>query len=242
MRTLALLGWLTIPVMLGAYHYGPGQERARLDGVAVVLERAERQAAEEDFDAAIRSYDEALAGLPSDRVAEARRVRLEKAKAQMLARQLPEANAELKGLVDELDADDSADATLRDDALATLANSQYYMTWLMRLEGLPREEWEPEIEGARQSYRLLARRAADRGDSTLAGRHQEDLESAIRLARMEPGDLQGLALPKQCQNCKSGQCKGNKPGRKPGRKPSESKDRKDARGASSGPPPDNAGS
>ncbi len=26
------------------------------------------------------------------------------------------------------------------------------MTWLMRLEGLGADEWEPEIESARQTY------------------------------------------------------------------------------------------
>ena len=71
-----------------------------------------------------------------------------------------------------------------------------------------------------------------------ARRHREDLESAIRLARLDVGELQGLAIPTQCQGCKSGQCK--KPGRKPSNSKSEQK--KDARGASSGPPPDKSGS
>ena len=55
---------------------------------------------------------------------------------------------------------------------------------------------------------------------------------------MDVGELQGLAIPTQCQGCKSGQCK--KPGRKPGKSNSDQK--KDARGASSGPPPDKSGS
>ena len=45
------------------------------------------------------------------------------------------------------------------DARGALANAQYYTTWLMRLEGLPREEWQPEIEASRQNYKLLAERA-----------------------------------------------------------------------------------
>ncbi len=240
MRTLALLSWLMIPVLVGAYHYGPGQDRLRLDDVSTVLSQAERQAADEDYAAAVRTYEQALTMLPADRVAESRRVRLERAKAQMLARLLPEANADLTTLVDEISSDNSPDPKLLADAREVLANSQYYLTWLMRLEGLPRAEWEPLIEGARQTYRLLAQQAEDQGDAKALERHEEDLESAIRLARMEPGDLQGLAIPKQCQNCKSGQCKNR--GRKPGRKPSNSKEKKDARGASSGPPPDNAGS
>jgi hypothetical protein len=67
----------------------------------------------------------------------------------------------------------------------------------MRLEGQPAEVWEPEIEGARQNYRLLAEQAAARGDAGALKKNQEDLESSIRLARMELSELQGLPLPSQ---------------------------------------------
>jgi hypothetical protein len=78
-----------------------------------------------------------------------------------------------------------------------MANAQYYMTWLMRLEGLGRDAWEPEIESARQTYKLLAEQAEQRGDTPAAKTHQEDLESAIRLARLDLSELQGLPLPSQ---------------------------------------------
>ena len=65
---------------------------------------------------------------------------------------------------------------------------------LMRLEGRAKEDWEPEIEGARQHYALLAQNSTDEAER--AKRH-EDLESAIRLARMDLGELQGLPLPSQ---------------------------------------------
>ena len=71
------------------------------------------------------------------------------------------------------------------------------MTWLLRLEGKPREEWEPQIEAARQGYRLLAEDAERRGDQVLGRRSKEDLESAIRLERLQIQDLQGLPLPSQ---------------------------------------------
>ena len=133
----------------------------------------------------------------------------------MFAHQLPEANAALRELVDQMQDDKTADPALRDEAREALANVQYYMTWLMRLEGLGADEWEPEIESARQTYRLLAEQAEAAGDQTAAKRHREDLESAIRLARLDVGELQGLDIPTQCQGCKSGQCK--KPGKKPGK-------------------------
>ena len=62
----------------------------------------------------------------------------------------------------------------------------------MRLEGLTREQWEPEIEAARQNWRLLAETAVTAEEKS---QHQKDLEAAIRLARLEIEDLQGLPLP-----------------------------------------------
>ncbi len=243
MRTLVLLGWLMVPVVFGAYHYGPGQEKLRLDNVSHLLAKADSLAAGDQWQAASSKYEEALALLPEGRVGDARRIRLQRAKVQMLGHQLPEANAALRELVDQMEDDKSADPKVRDEARETLANAQYYMTWLKRLEGLGAEEWEPEIESARQTYRLLAEEAEAAGNPESARKHREDLESAIRLARLELAELQGLDLPKQCSNCKSGQCKkpGKKPGgKKPGQKPQEEK--KDARKAGSGPPPDNSGS
>jgi hypothetical protein len=239
MRTFVLLGWLLVPVVVGAYHYGPGQEKLRLDDVSRVLADADRLAAEQDWQAAATRYDQALALLPAGRVADARRIRLQRAKVQMFGHQLPEANAALRDLVDQMEDDKTADPELRDQARDALANAQYYMTWLMRLEGLGAPEWEPEIESARQTYRMLAEQDEAKGDKESARKHREDLESVIRLARMDLGDLQGLDLPKQCQNCKSGQCK--KPGKKPGSKP-KGEEKKDARKAGAGPPPDNSGS
>ena len=238
MRTLVLLGWLLVPVAFGAYHFGPGQERLRLDDTAAVLAEADRLAAAEDWQSAVAKYDAAQAMLPEGRVEEVRRVRLKRAKAQMFAHQLPEATRALQELVEQLQGDKTASAQLRDEAREAQANAQYYITWLKRLEGLGEQEWEPDIESARQTYRLLAEKAESAGDQVAARRHSEDLESAIRLARMDVGELQGLAIPTQCQGCKSGQCK--KPGRKLGKSNSDQK--KDARGAGAGPPPDKSGS
>ena len=242
MRTLVLLGWLMVPVLFGAYHYGPGQEKLRLDDVSNVLADADRLAGAEQWQPALSRYDEALKLLPDGRVDEARRIRLQRAKVQMFAHQLPEANVALRELVDQMEDDKTADPRLRNEARESLANAQYYMTWLMRLEGLGAAEWEPEIESARQTYRLLAETAEAAGDQASARKHREDLESAIRLERMELAELQGLDIPKQCSCCKSGQCK--KKGKGAGKKPSQGKkeEKKDARSAGAGPPPDNSGS
>jgi hypothetical protein len=139
------------------------------------------------------AFTDALRALPAGRVAERRRLVLERAKCRMFVSRLPEANAELAALVRELQADSAADAELLRDARRTLANSEYYMTWLLRLEGAGREDWEPRIESARQNLRLLAE---DDGTSDVRG-VQEDLEATVRLARMDLTELQGLPLPSQ---------------------------------------------
>jgi hypothetical protein len=197
MRVFLLLVWLMIPVVGVAYHFGPGQERQAMDDVARSLEAMQRAAAAEQWDDVIAACDAALAKLPKDRVAEGRRIALERAKARMFVKQLPLAHQELEGLVGDLRADENCDPKLLTEAQAALANSQYYMTWLMRLEGKSRDEWDPEIESSRQIYRLLAEQAQQNGDEKLAKTCREDLESAIRLARMDLKDLQGLPLPSQ---------------------------------------------
>jgi len=193
-RILLLTGWAMLAVGFWAWHAGAGQDYVKLDEASKLLRAAEAAAAGQDYATAVEKYNEALAALPAGRTAEGRKIRLERAKAQMLAKQLPDANADLKTLVDELAADPAADPKLLADARSTLANSQYYMTWLMRLEGFGQDVWEPEIEAARQTYKLLAEQASDPKQRQ---KHQEDLEAAVRLARMDLGELQGLPLPSQ---------------------------------------------
>ncbi len=211
MRKLLLFVWLLLPAAAVAYHYGPGQDRLHSDSAANAAERADqlaRQAralAAAEGDEAAKSlwaeaesaYSEALDSLPDTSVNEARVLRLERAKAQMFLSKLPDAHHELTALVEELSADTSADPKLLADARGALANAQYYRTWLMRLEGAPAEEWQPEIEASRQNYKLLAEQSEEAGDVLLAKANQENLESSIRLERMNISDLQGMPLPSQ---------------------------------------------
>lgn len=211
MRKLLLFLWSLLPIGAGAYHYGPGQDRMRVDQAATAIDRAETlasdaaelasiqgdEAARDLWMAAEAAYAEALDELPADKVDEGRRLRLERAKAQMFVSRLPEARRDLEQLVGELEGDSSVDPALLADARGALANAQYYTTWLKRLEGAPREDWEPEIDASRQNYKLLAEELDRRGDTKLAALAKEDLESSIRLARMDLADLQGLPLPSQ---------------------------------------------
>jgi hypothetical protein len=211
MRKALLVFWLLIPIAAGAYHYGPGQERMTMDEVAALLDEAEShvQAAQdllqgeeetvarEEWALAETAYEEALRILPEENLEENRRIRLERAKTQLNISKLPEAHGDLKTLVDELSRDPNVDPELLESSRDALANSGYYMTWLMRLEGAPREEWEPEIESARQLYKLLATTADKNGEQAVKQQHQENLEAAIRLERMDLTELQGLPIPSQ---------------------------------------------
>ncbi len=235
MRLFMILCWLMVPVLAWAYHLGPGQTQLKLDDSSSLLRQASLAAAKDDFTGSRTLLSEALAKLPADRVVDAQVIRLELAKAQMQSGQLPEARLALDGLLQELQAADTVDEQLVAETRAALANAQYHMTWLMRLEGLPAEEWEPEIDAARQHYRLLAEAAQAADQSDKLASHQHDLESAIRLARMDLDELQALKLPSQCQGCCSGQC--DKPGKKKGKK----KSKKKSAGSNLGPLPDGSG-
>ena len=198
MRNILLVGWLVIPVGAWAYHEGPGQHRVALEEADTVMLAAHEAASGGDWKAAIREYEAALEALPKDpdaydqRVAQ--RLQIELNKARMQSAGLIEARDELATLVEQMQAEQGSDPALLRDARQALARSQFYKTWLMRLEGLDRKVWEPEIEAARQNWRLLAEQAGTAQERTL---HQEDLEAAVRLARLEMEDLQGLPLPSE---------------------------------------------
>jgi hypothetical protein len=194
MKTLLITLWCLLPIGLAAFHFGPGQDLLKFDDTEAQLAQAREAVANEEWGEAVETYQDALAKLPRQEKQLAYQIRLETAKAMMLNKQLPTARQDLAKLVTDLDNDEAAPQKLRDAARSTLANARYYMTYLMKLEGLPDTAWEPEIEAARQEYKLLATSAAN---SELAKRSADDLESAIRLARMDPAELYGLPIPSQ---------------------------------------------
>jgi hypothetical protein len=211
MRRLFLLAWLLVPVGAGAYHFGPGQERLREDEMAVLIDAGRKSAAtarataaregddaaRSDWVDADEAFTQALALVPAEQKDLARVLRVERAKAREFTGKLFDARAELEQVVNDLTTDPTADKQLLGEARDALANAQYYSTWLLRLEGAPKEEWGPQIEASRQNYKLLAQEAADRKDVEVAALATKDLEAAIRLERMSLEDLQGLPLPSQ---------------------------------------------
>lgn len=197
MRILLIVGWLFVGLGGAIFHFGPGQKHLEVDNVNLVLNDARACVASEDWNKAVDLFNAVLSDLPDDKVAQSRTVILEKAKCQMMAAKLPEARQTLQGLLEDVRGDETSDKKFTARVQSALANSQYYMTWLMRLEGMPEEEWKPEIEAARQHYTQLTIDAKELGDDELLKRSAEDLESSVRLARMDLSELQGLPLPSQ---------------------------------------------
>jgi tetratricopeptide (TPR) repeat protein len=239
MKRIFLAVWLLIPLAGVIYHLSAGEHHQKMDVIGDHLRTAQSLAQKSEWSEAVGEFEKALEELPEDADSERRELRLEVALAKMNAAGLPEAHEDLKKLLDELNDQEvkaPGDEAFEDRVRESLASAQYYITWLMRLEGLPREEWEPEIESSRQNYRLLAERAQQAGDSRAEARQLENLEASIRLARLELTDLQGLPIPSPCKCCCSGQCRARRQG------PPKTGQTKDARGATAGPPADGKGS
>ena len=235
MRLFLILCWLTLPLLAWAYHVGPGQQQLAIDDANVLVRQATWKESNDDFGNATQLYADALSELPDANTGEQHAIQLAMAKSQMKSGQLPEARSALQSMLDELETGENVNQPLVKDTRKTLAAAQYYMTWLMRLEGLPAEEWEPEIEASRQHYRLLAE-STDTADGSVDPSNQKDLEAAIRLARMDLSELQALKIPTQCKGCCSGQCN------KPGRKQTKKKSTKKGAGSNLGALPDGSGS
>lgn len=262
MRTWLIGIWLLVPPAFAVWHFGPGQERLRADDAAGSIRAARQAASAGDWESAVAAYDAALNQLPEGRADEARRVRLARAVAKLRGKTLAKGREELVDLVAELEREPGRDPEALNSARSALAYSRFHTCWLMRLEGRSRLEWEPEVEAARQGFRASVEQALALGDTATAGRLQEDLESAVRLARMDLADLQAKNLPEEMQGSGSGEGegegkekgKGKGKGRGKGKGEGEGEGEgegtglgqgknaaKDARGASSGPPPDTGG-
>jgi len=217
--------WLLVPVVLLAYHYGPGQTRLAMDRAAKKIAEARALEAQEDWKAAYQAWGEALAATPPEQTGPRLQLRLSQAHSRMFTGDLPEAMSDMANLLAEAQHD-KADAHLQSEIRGTLGTAQYYVAWLMRLEGATTEEWLPPVESARQNFRLLAESTKD---TKTASDYGMNLEAAIRLERMSLDELQVQPLPKCCSGCKNvsqkcrSQCQ-SKAETKP-------EDKKDARGA-----------
>lgn len=233
-KKLFLYLWLLTPVVLLAYHYGPGQSGLARDAAAQLIATARACEAKEDWRGAMEAYAEALGKLPATDATTRWSLRLAQSKARMRSGELPESITDFEGLLVDVDAGGGTPAQV-EEVRANLGMAQYYAGWLMRLEGAKAEEWTVPVESARQQFRLLAEDKLG-GDATVAKQYQENLEATVRLARMDLTELQGMPLPKFCKGCKNVSQKCRCQCQSKSKKPAE-KEPKDARGAGTGEPP-----
>ncbi len=241
-KKLLLTLWILIPIVLLAYHYGPGQKGLARDRVVDVLKLAQQAEADGSWTEAVEAYAKALTLLPPDEQTTRYKVQLAHADARIWTGELPEAIQEMEGLLDDLKKASATPDQLR-EVRGKLATAQYYEGWLMRLEGAAADEWTIPLEESRQNFKLLAEHAEKRGESTTAETDKKNLEAVIRLARMDMSELQALPLPKKCQGCKncSQKCRSQREAKCKNPNPSE-KEKKDARGAGVGKRPEGSGS
>ena len=245
MRTLVLLGWLMVPVVFGAYHYGPGQEKLRLDDVS---RRPGRGRPARGRRAVASGLVQVRGGLDDAAGGPGRRFAPHPAPARqgpdVRSASCPRPTWRSGSWSTRCEDDKTADPKLRDEAREALANAQYYMTWLMRLEGLSNDEWEPEIESARQTY-TPARRAGSRpGRSGIRAkasrgpreRHPPGPVGSRRAARSRSSQAMLELQERPVQETRQRQEAVD------GKKPGKEEEKKDSRKAGAGPPPDNSGS
>ena len=238
-RKLLITAWLLVPIVLLAYHYGPGQQSLARERAARLITQARAAEQSEDWTAAYAAWGEALAALPADDIAGRLRIRLAQADARVWLGELPESIQDLESLL--ADAQKAGDPRFEAEVRAALAAGNYYVGWLMRLEGAETAEWTAPVEEARQHFRLLAEQADAAGERHASEDQRKNLEAVIRLARMDLSELQGLPLPKKCSGCKncSQKCRSQRESqcKNPGEKKPE-----DARKAGTGKRPDGTGS
>lgn len=197
MRKILIFLWLLVPLGLAAFHYGPGQEKLKVDAGGAALADARALLADGEFSAAADAFEDAIKSLPDSEAGTIAVARLEKAKAMMSCAGLVQAHDDLVTLLDDLGSKEDTPPELVAETKSTLASAKYYRTWLMRLEGHPREVWEPEIEASRQYFTSAAEFAESAGGEEEITAAREDLEAAIKLARIDLSELQGLPLPNQ---------------------------------------------
>lgn len=162
---------------------------------------------------------------------ETRKVRWAKARASVRAGEIWTGISDLEMLIDEIEQDSTGDQSLLTSCREELATAYYYGARLLRLSGMPAQEWMIESGKARQHFRYLAENAKETGESTdVSANYQKNLELVLNLEQSTLVELQGKALPKDspkscCESNRNSNCK------KKGKRPPQKKDGRGAGGA-----------
>lgn len=167
--------------------------------------------------------------LGSESPESARKIRWAQARASVRSGEIWTGIDELEALVDEIEADASGDQSLAMSCREELATAYYYGARLLRLSGMPAQEWMIESGKARQQFRYLAEQSegSDATDEAKVN-HQRNLELVLNLEQSTLMELQGRALPKQSPKSA---CEGNRNACMNKKKTKRPPNKKDGRGA-----------
>lgn len=135
----------------------------------------------------------------------------------------------LEDLLEEFAQGGATDTDLATSTREELATAYYYGARLMRLAGIPAEEWRSISGKARQQFRYLAEktRGEDGKKPEAARDYEKNLELVLNLEQSSLQELQGRPLPRLSP--REG-AQGLRPGNRPG-KTRRPPTRRDGRGA-----------
>lgn len=200
LRKIAMLAWFAAPLLVISWHYGPGQSALARDLAASQVSVARTAAAQADYAAASDAFAAALVGLPPDDPARLP-IELEQAMASAASGELLQGMDQMSDLIKRLNERGEGSGELARATRSELGEAHYHAAWLMRLEGASTDEWTAEVDEARQHFRLLAETTSDPNEAEISSKN---LESAVRLQRLDLTELKGMALPKKCSgNCQN---------------------------------------
>src|SRR6476620_4392185 len=146
MHSRLIYGWLAIPAVGLAVHFGPGRAWLERDDAASLVRQAERMEGQSEWEEAVAKYAAALLVLPAGPPQERQRLEVALGKALVMSGSMVEGQERLEKTLAELTAAGEEKSPLAQAARYELATSSYYAAWFMRLEGATAEEWKAEAE------------------------------------------------------------------------------------------------
>jgi len=156
------------------------------------------------------------------------RIRWARGRALVRSGDIARGVTDLEDLLDEFAQAGTADSEIATSTREELATAYYYGARLMRLAGIPAEEWRAVSGKARQQFRYLAEKSIAAGTQDQAVRdHEKNLELVLNLEQSSLQDLQGRPLPRLSPRDGA---QGLRPGNRPG-KTQRPPTRRDGRGA-----------
>src|SRR5687767_7748989 len=104
MKAKLIIGlWVLCPILLLAYHFGPGQQSLSRDRAGQLLKQASQAEKAENWVKAVALYGRALEQIPETDVSARGRVRLAQAQARIYAGDLPESITDMETLLRDLE-------------------------------------------------------------------------------------------------------------------------------------------